>query len=45
LSEQKKGTGTGSGLAVVHRDLIITMAARHKLPGYISNASSSPAAA
>jgi putative tryptophan/tyrosine transport system substrate-binding protein len=23
---------TGSGLAVVHRDLIITLAARHKLP-------------
>jgi putative ABC transport system substrate-binding protein len=23
---------TGSGLAVLHRDLIVTLAARHKLP-------------
>ena len=36
---------TGSALAAVHRDLIITLAARHKLPRSTSNAPSSPAAA
>jgi putative ABC transport system substrate-binding protein len=36
---------TASALSVVHRDLIITLAARHKLPVVYSNASSSPPAA
>ena len=36
---------TGSALAVVHRDLIIRLAARHKLPAvYFLRPSSSPAA-
>ena len=35
---------TGSALASVHRDLIIKLVARHKLPAVISNAiSSTPA--
>ena len=36
---------TASALAVVHRDLIITLAARHKLPAVYSTATSSPPAA
>ena len=36
---------TASALAIVHRDLIITLAARHKLPAVYSTASSSPTAA
>ena len=36
---------TASALAVVHRDLIITLAARHKLPAVYFDATSSPAAA
>ena len=36
---------TASALAVVHRDLIVTLAARHKLPAVYSSASSSPPAA
>ena len=36
---------TGSALAVVHRDLIVALAARHKLPAIYTNATSSPAAA
>ena len=34
---------TASGLAIVHRDLIIALAARHKLPAVYSDASSSTA--
>ena len=33
---------TASALAAIHRDLIITLAARHKLPAVYSNTSSSP---
>ena len=36
---------TASALASVHRELIITLAARHKLPRSTSERSSSPAAA
>ena len=36
---------TSSALSVVHRDLIIALAARHKLPAVYFNASSSPPAA
>ena len=36
---------TASALAAVHRDLIVALAARHKLPAVYSHASSSPAAA
>ena len=36
---------TASALAVVHRDLIVTLAARHKLPAVYFDASSSPPAA
>jgi len=36
---------TGSALATVHRDLIIALAARHRLPPSTPFASSSPAAA
>ena len=36
---------TASALAMVHRELIITLAARHRLPAVYSAASSSPAAA
>ena len=36
---------TGSALVNIHRDLIITLAARHKLPAVYFEASSSPAAA
>ena len=36
---------TASALAVVHRDLIVTVAARHKLPAIYLNAPSSPTAA
>ena len=36
---------TASALSVVHRDLIVTLAARHKLPQSITNVFSSPAAA
>ena len=36
---------TASALAIRHRELIITLAARHKLPAVYSTASSSPAAA
>ena len=36
---------TASALAAVHRDLIITLAARHRLPAVYSTATSSPAAA
>jgi putative ABC transport system substrate-binding protein len=35
---------TGSGLAVVHRHLIITLAARHNCRQFISNATLSPTA-
>ena len=33
---------TTSGLAQLHRDLIITLAARHKLPAVYFNAASPP---
>ena len=36
---------TASPLAQLHRELIVTLAARHKLPAVYSNASSSPPAA
>ena len=36
---------TASALTIVHRDLIIALAARHKLPAVYSAASTSPAAA
>ena len=36
---------TASALTVIHRDLIVTLAARHKLPAVYSSASLSPVAA